>query len=587
VRLRLARARFDGEGCIALQQLDLKLVDPAQNAEDDMRLLRLYAEGGDERAFSTLVSRHMSWVYSACCRGLKDRHLAEDAAQAVFLILARRAKNISPKVRLSGWLFKTTRFAVADARKRETRHQRRQELAAQRTTEKMIAAENLTAAEAQLWEVVAPNMDDALAYLCEKDRQAVVLHFFEGLSFSEMGPILGLSKEGAKKRVSRAIDKLRGLFARKGATIAASALIALLAAKSVEAAPVGLATATAAAATGQGPASYMGLAIARGILQLMNNTVSLLVKAMLAAEAAAIILIGVVAMHYSSGGSSTVARNTAAPNPANGNTTSVAAETNSKGATLASKTGLAHQRVMLKSPWAPVDERPYAGGEIEAAAAEVVAKATEAVAGSAPGDVSQLIVYTLPAEELPGGAAAGGGAGGPILRYEVATLHESISGGVSSHVLDVRQLPPGLAGWSQDVFTPAFTKRTNIDGKTDPVADILDPHLKTMIDALLKTGDGEVIVLRQSDGRFHFYLPDALTSGELPNINNSFADYSIKEMRNSLGYQDYRKLVHLAEKPNLQLQYNRAVPEPASISLLALGGALLLRRRRHHSNVSK
>src|SRR6266699_3200089 len=115
-------ARWPIEGCNALQQLDLKLVDPAQSAEDDMRLLRLYAEQSDEGAFSKLVSRHMGWVYSACCRGLKDRHLAEDAAQAVFLTLARRAKTISPKLLLSGWLLKTTRFAVADARKRETRH---------------------------------------------------------------------------------------------------------------------------------------------------------------------------------------------------------------------------------------------------------------------------------------------------------------------------------------------------------------------------------------------------------------------------------------------------------------------------------
>src|SRR5205085_4089179 len=55
---------------------------------------------------------------------------------------------------------------------------------------------------------------------------------------------------------------------------------------------------TAAAASGAGPASYMGLAIARGIIGAMNNTVALLVKAMLAAEAAAIILIGVAAMNY-------------------------------------------------------------------------------------------------------------------------------------------------------------------------------------------------------------------------------------------------------------------------------------------------
>src|SRR4051812_48143141 len=319
------------ERCNALQQLDLKVVDPAQSAEDDMRLLRLYAENGDERAFSTLVSRHMSWVYSACCRGLKDRHLAEDAAQAVFLTLSRRAKSISPKVRLSGWLFKTTRFAVADARKRETRHQRRQELAMQRGTEK------LNEAEAQLWDVVAPNMDDALAYLCEKDRQAVVLHFFEGLSFSEMGPILNLSKEGAKKRVSRAIDKLRGIFTRKGTAVAAPALFALLAAKSVEAAPAGFATNVAAAATGQGPASYMSLAIARGIVEAMNNTVTLLVKAMLAAEAAAILLIGFAAMHYSSAGNSSMARNGAGPNPRN-NSSSMLAQSQSSLPAVAIKT---------------------------------------------------------------------------------------------------------------------------------------------------------------------------------------------------------------------------------------------------------
>src|SRR5215208_975023 len=323
-----------------------------------MRLLRLYAEQGDERAFATLVSRHKSWVYSACCRGLKDRHLAEDAAQAVFLTLARRAKSISPKVRLSGWLFKTTRFAVADARKRETRHQRRQELAMQRGTEK------LNEAEAQLWDVVAPNMDDALAYLCEKDRQAVVLHFFEGLSFSEMGPILGLSKEGAKKRVSRAIDKLRALFARKGTSVAASALVALLAAKSVQAAPVGFETTVAAAATGQAPASYMSLAIARGILELMNNTVTLLVKAMLAAEAAAIILIAIVATHHSSVSTSTMARNTATSNSSNENTSGPGSKTSAALPTLVASADVSHQTTIFRSPWAPVDERPYSAGEI-------------------------------------------------------------------------------------------------------------------------------------------------------------------------------------------------------------------------------
>ena len=419
-----------------------------------------------------------------------------------------------------------------------------------------------------------------------------LLHFFEGLSFSEMGPILGLSKEGAKKRVSRAIDKLRGIFNRKGAAIAAPALFGLLYAKSVEAAPAAFAGNVAAAATGQGPASYLGLAIARGILEAMNHTVALLVKAMLAAEAAAIILIGVVALHYSGGRSANLSQNAAAPASKNNNSAIVLAQNQGAVPTITSKNELAKNHVMLQSPWAPVDERPYAAGEIEAAAEEVVAKATESAAGSAQSaSATQLVALAPPAEDLPsGGLTASSGGAGPILRFEVATIHESSGASISSRLLDVRQLPAGWAGWAQEAFMPM-----NLDGKhllrdvpSDPVAEIVDPHLKMMIDALLKTGDGDLIVLKQSDGRFHFYLPDAIVDGQLPGLKDSFADFSSFDLRNSLGYQDFRRLVHLADKPNLQLEYMRAVPEPASVSLLALGSLFLLRRRRYdHSSVSK
>jgi hypothetical protein len=336
----------------------------------------------------------------------------------------------------------------------------------------------------------------------------------------------------------------------------------------------------------------MSLAIARGIVELMSNTVTLLVKAMLAAEAAAILLIGVAAMHYSGGGSGSVARNNSPSIPATNNAALVSTQPKAAFSTLASTTDISHQLVMLQSPWAPVDERPYSVGEIEAVAAEVVAKATESAGGSASATLaapSQLASLNAPAEELPGGGIAAGGAGGAILRYEVATLRETSGANVSSRLLDVRTLPAGWAGWAQEVFTPMNLtgKHNEHDATPDPVADLLDPHLKTMIDALLKTGDGEIIVLRQSDGRFHFYLPEALANGQLPGIGNSFADFSGFELRHSLGFQDYRRLAHLADKPDLQLSYNQAVPEPAALSLLALGGIGLLCRRRHHSSVSK
>src|SRR6266566_8970324 len=91
---------------------------------DDMQLLQQYAQTGCQVAFEQLVTRHIDWVYSVCLRGVKDRHLAEDVTQAVFIILARKSKTLSPNTVLRGWLFKAARFAVADALKKQNRHKR-------------------------------------------------------------------------------------------------------------------------------------------------------------------------------------------------------------------------------------------------------------------------------------------------------------------------------------------------------------------------------------------------------------------------------------------------------------------------------
>ena len=77
---------------------------------DDMQLLQEYAQSGNQEAFERLVTRHIDWVYSVCLRGVKDRHLAEDVTQAVFIILARKAKSLPPNTILRGWLFKAARL---------------------------------------------------------------------------------------------------------------------------------------------------------------------------------------------------------------------------------------------------------------------------------------------------------------------------------------------------------------------------------------------------------------------------------------------------------------------------------------------
>ena len=88
---------------------------------DDIKLLKEYATRNSQEAFATLVQRHIGMVYSAALRQLRDPHLAEEISQVVFIILAKKAGELRENTILSGWLFRTTRFAANDALKKEIR----------------------------------------------------------------------------------------------------------------------------------------------------------------------------------------------------------------------------------------------------------------------------------------------------------------------------------------------------------------------------------------------------------------------------------------------------------------------------------
>ena len=82
---------------------------------DDMELVRQYARCKSEEAFATLVSRHVNLVYSVAFRQVRDAHLAEEVAQTVFIILARKAGSLGATTVVSGWLCRTARYASAKA----------------------------------------------------------------------------------------------------------------------------------------------------------------------------------------------------------------------------------------------------------------------------------------------------------------------------------------------------------------------------------------------------------------------------------------------------------------------------------------
>src|SRR4051812_41913741 len=243
---------------------------------DDMQLLQEYAQSGDQNAFEQLVTRHIDWVYSVCLRGVKDRHLAEDVTQAVFIILARKSKSMAPNTILRGWLFKAARFAVADALKKQNRHKRHVQRAAE------IGALDLNPQDAATWNRLAPALEEAVACLNEKDRQAIMLRFYESKSLAEVGGILCISEEAAKKRVSRAVEKLRTILTREGVAVSAVLLLLFLTTRAAQAAPLGLGLTISGAATGSSVASGMASAIAKGASRQMLHATGRLLAALAA-----------------------------------------------------------------------------------------------------------------------------------------------------------------------------------------------------------------------------------------------------------------------------------------------------------------
>ncbi len=209
----------------------------------DLSLLKKYARQNSEDAFATLVRRHLDLVYSAAFRQVRSPQLAEEVAQSVFADLARNAERMKSDTVLAAWLYQVTRRTAIDVVRRESRRQLREQIAVEMTDMNSNASE---------WTQVEPLLDEAMDALDETDRSAILLRYFENKSLREVGQTLGTSDDTAQKRVSRAVERLREFFAKRGITVGASGLVVVISANAVQAAPFGLAVtiSTAAALAG-------------------------------------------------------------------------------------------------------------------------------------------------------------------------------------------------------------------------------------------------------------------------------------------------------------------------------------------------
>jgi RNA polymerase sigma factor (sigma-70 family) len=243
--------------------------DDTTAALTDAELLARFALQGDEDAFAVLVRRHGPLVLGVCRRVLRDAHDADDAFQAVFLLLARKAGSLSRPDLLASWLHgvacRTAARARADAARRRARE--RQAPVAAAAPEDDLA-----------WRDLWPVLDEEVSRLPERYRVPVVLCYLEGQTNAEAARRLGCSRGTVATLLARARERLRRQLTRRGVALSGTLAATGLARQAQAAAvPTLLEISTVKAATclaaghvlAAGPISGHAASLAKGVAQAM------------------------------------------------------------------------------------------------------------------------------------------------------------------------------------------------------------------------------------------------------------------------------------------------------------------------------
>jgi RNA polymerase sigma factor (sigma-70 family) len=242
---------------------------------EDTELLHEYVAGKSEPAFRALVERHVDMVYATALRQVHDAHLAEEATQAVFIALARKAPGLSSSTILAGWLFRAAQFAGAKVQRAETRRKHWEKQAAQ--------MQPLASDDESAWDRIAPHLNDALNQLREPERDVILLRFLESKSIAQIGGVLGTSESATKMRISRALEQLREIFRSRGIIMPAALLLTALSTHAAIPAPAGLAAAVTTSALLKATTTSL---LTKGTLLLMTTS-----KSKIAIAAIAILLL--------------------------------------------------------------------------------------------------------------------------------------------------------------------------------------------------------------------------------------------------------------------------------------------------------
>ncbi|MGH7169830.1 MAG: sigma-70 family RNA polymerase sigma factor, partial [Gemmataceae bacterium] len=235
----------------------------------DQECLERFVAQRDEDAFAVLVRRHGPMVRGVCRRLLHHRQDAEDAFQATFLVLARKAGSVRWIGSIGPWLYQVAYRLASKARV---------DAARRREHERQAAAEPLAPAADPSWREVCAALDEELQALAEKYRAPLVLCYLEGQTRDEAAERLGWSLGTLKRRLQQGRELLRVRLTRRGVTLPAALLSAGLTGNEAGAALSSLAArslaqaATAFASGGaiSGP-HLQAIPLAEGMLQMMST----------------------------------------------------------------------------------------------------------------------------------------------------------------------------------------------------------------------------------------------------------------------------------------------------------------------------
>jgi RNA polymerase sigma factor (sigma-70 family) len=235
---------------------------PGAGHDPDALLLEQFAASRDEYAFAALLKRHGPMVLAVCRRVLRDPHDAEDAFQATFLVLARKAGSVRQYASVASWLYGVAYRTALKARAAAARRR-----SAEREATLARAAEPDAAREA-LWRDLRPVLDEEVGRLPEKNRAAFVLCYLEGRTTAEAAQALACPRGTVLSRLAWARARLRGRLARRGLALSTGLLASLLSPAELSAA-VPPALFAAAAQAPWGGVSVPVTTLAEGVLRAM------------------------------------------------------------------------------------------------------------------------------------------------------------------------------------------------------------------------------------------------------------------------------------------------------------------------------